>query len=147
MSNNKTDSNGFLEKSRLKLLWTCKTELLVFGVLCFAFGLTPTVIRWFAPTAGEMDPSYLQFFALAPVGLLSALLCFWLVQNLGLTRLDKWFDGDYEELKSNDPEAGKSLWRDFFNASGVARLAFFAAIFATVMLTYGLIAIAVLQSG
>lgn len=116
------------EKLRLNFLWSIKNELLITLVLGVVFGQAVPLIRRIDPTAAPLDFGIIHFVLLAPLVLASAVAFFWIVINLVLTFVDKWFDGKHS--------MGISISRDFESAPPAARLFFFLGLFAVLVIGY-----------
>ena len=116
----------------MKFLKSIRRELIAGAIVLVLFYLVTPLLRLLDPTAGALDLGWLHFFILIPVGVFAAILTFWLVLNTALKTLDDWIDrGGYKD--------------DFATAGPACRLWIFTAVFVGFMLTFGLIAIAVLS--
>jgi hypothetical protein len=151
MKRTKTGEGGetLADKLRLKFLWSIRTELAVAVLIGALFLGLPALLRWFDPTAGALGVAYLHFLVPGALAVSVALLLFWVLVNVGLRPMDRWFDGDREGESDNakDRAAGKSFWKDFFEASPAVRLGVFLGVFAIMMFTFAIALHAFLQSG
>lgn len=117
-------------KLRLPFLWSIKNELLLTFVVGIIFAvLAVPAIRAIDPTSAVADLGIVHLILLAPLAVVSGIVVFWIIVNLGLTFLDRWFD-------RKDGVGG--IEADFHATTPAVRLGFFLGIFAVIMLAYGL---------
>lgn len=115
----------------MKFLLSIKRELIAGLIVLVLFYLTAPLIRLLDPTAGALDLGWVHFFVLVPVGVFAGLVAFWVFLNVAFKTMDKWIDrGDFAA--------------DFAALGPAGRIDLFKWVFATFMLTFALIAIAVL---
>jgi hypothetical protein len=116
-------------KLRLPFLWSIKNELLLTFVVGIIFAvLAVPAIRAVDPTSAVADLGIVHLVLLAPLVVVSGVVVFWVIVNLGLTFLDRWFDS----------KGGQGIREDFVATTPAVRLFFFLGVFAVIMLSYSL---------
>lgn len=119
----------------LKWLWSVRSEAVLLIIACICFAHLAGWIRFFDSTAAPLDIGILSAPAVGVVGVIFGVFLFWTLWRVCFPKeIDDWFD------EKQDHKVDFIF--DWFNTSPAVRLALFFGTLWAVLLSVGLITMA-----
>jgi len=122
-------------KSALKWIWSLRSEIVLVTIAIIGFAHVAGWLRFFDDTAAPLDIGILSAPAVGVVGVVFGVFLFWTLWRVCFpSQIDEWFDGGKDHKVD--------FLFDWFNASPAVRLACFFGSLWVVLLSIGLITMA-----
>jgi len=116
-------------KNWIKWLWSVRSEVVLVVIALIGFAYMAGPLRLFDPTAAPLDIGILSAPAVGVVGVIFGVFLFWTLWRVCFPKeIDEWFDEHFSD--------------DFFATSPAVRLALFFGTLWAVLLSIGLITMA-----
>jgi hypothetical protein len=130
-------------KNWLKWIWSVRSEATLVIIALIGFAHIAGWLRFFDSTAAPLDIGILSAPAVGVVGVIFGVFLFWTLWRVCFPReIDEWFDRDPAESHPLAENSKPSFLDDFLTAPEWVRLGLFFGTLWAVLLSIGLITMA-----